>query len=357
MTEAGAKCISTSSAENKISQSYPTDNKPSKSTPAVSVVIPAFNAAPHIAEALDSVFSQTFPNYEVIVINDGSPDTPELERALAPYRERIVYLKQENLGPSAARNAGILQAHGTYVAFLDSDDIWESNHLDEQMKALREDPSLDMIYGDALLFGEGVPPGLTFMQAAPSLGRVTFESLLKFDCSIITSCVTARKEALVKAGLFDPKFFRSEDYDLWLRLAHRGGRLDYLREVVARHRVHKGSLAADMTLMFESQVEVYQKLARELTLSPQNLELIDSQIKRCNADIAFKEGRELFAARQYAKAAESLSIANEFYRSAKLRLVIAGLRFAPRLLWSLHRLREKQTTEKLIRAERHAKRS
>ncbi len=313
--------------------------------PAVAVVIPAYNAAAHVGEALESVFAQTFTDYEVIVVNDGSPDTPDLERALDPYRSRIVYLVQENQGPSAARNAALLKARAEYVAFLDSDDIWEPEHLAEQMRTLREDPSLDLVYQDALLFGEGVPPGLTFMQAAPSRGPATFESLLRFECSVITSCVAARKQSLIEAGLFDPRFYRSEDYDLWLRLAHRGGRLAYRQRVTARHRVHGGSLAADMTRMFESQIEVYCKLARELTLSPRALRLVDEQIKRCRADIAYKEGKQQFEARRYAQAAEALSAANEFYRSRKLSVVVTGLRVAPRLLWRLYRLRERSLRE------------
>lgn len=309
--------------------------------PAVSVVIPAYNAARHIGAALESVFTQTFPDYEVIVINDGSPDTPDLERALEPYRSRIIYIEQENSGPSAARNCGILKARAPYVAFLDSDDIWESNFLSEQMKSLREDPSLDLVYADALLFGEGVPPGLTFMQAARSHGPVTFESLVRFDCSIITSCVTARKTALVDAGLFDPKFIRSEDYDLWLRMAYRGARIAYRSQVAGRHRVHGGSLAADMTRMFESQINVYEKLVQELPLSQERLELFNEQISRCRADMAYSEGKRQFEAGQFSEAIQALETANEFYRSRKLRFVIACLRVAPQLLWRFNRLREK----------------
>src|SRR5215216_6434275 len=104
MTEPEAKCIC-SSKDDSLPQgsSIPITVE---HDPAVSVVIPAYNAARHIGEALESVFAQTFTDYEVIVVNDGSPDTPALERALAPYMSRIIYLKQENRGVSAARNTG-----------------------------------------------------------------------------------------------------------------------------------------------------------------------------------------------------------------------------------------------------------
>src|SRR6201998_3148699 len=92
--------------------------------PSVRVVIPAYNSARYIGETLDSVFGQTYRDFEVLVINDGSPDTEALEAGLRPYFERIVYLKQDNRGPAAARNLGIQQARGEYIAFLDSDDCW-----------------------------------------------------------------------------------------------------------------------------------------------------------------------------------------------------------------------------------------
>src|SRR5438132_9051132 len=99
--------------------------------PIVSVIIPAYNVAPFIGETLTTVFAQSFNDYEVIVINDGSPDTEELERALQPFIDRINYIKQENRGASAARNAGLRAARGEFVAFLDADDLWLSNYLDE----------------------------------------------------------------------------------------------------------------------------------------------------------------------------------------------------------------------------------
>ena len=307
--------------------------------PRVSVIIPAFNAAKFIAQALESVFGQTFPEYEVIVVNDGSPDTMAFEKSLEPYIERLVYVKQENLGPSAARNAGVLKAQGEFVAFLDSDDVWEPNYLAVQMTAFDKSPALDLIYADALLIGVGVPPGLTFMKAAPSKGPVTFESLLRADCSVITSCVVARKEALLKAGLFDPEFVRSEDLHLWLRLAHSGARLAYHPDVIARHRAHGDSLSADMTRMFKSKIEVFEKLGHELALTAPQSQAIAEAVRRCLADIEFRRGKHQFESGNYRQAVIALRVANEYYRSPKLCLVLGGLRVAPRVLGLVYRLR------------------
>lgn len=315
------------------------DAAPVADAPAVSVVVPAYNVARYVGAALDSVFAQTFRDYEVIVVNDGSPDTPALERSLAPYGGRVVYVRQENRGPGGARNTGVLKARAPYVAFLDGDDIWLPDYLAAQMAVLRADPSLDLVYADAQLFGESVPAGLTLMRVAPSRGAVTFESLLRFECSVITSCVVARRRSLIEAGLFDPSFLRSEDYDLWLRLALAGGSIAYQTRALARHRVHGESLAADSARMFESQIAVYEKTARTPGLSRERLQIIAEQIRRCGADMALARGKELFAARQFADAAEALREANGFYRSRKLGAALVLLRVAPRALWRVHNFR------------------
>src|SRR5262249_911638 len=158
---------------------------------------------------LESVFCQTYHNFEVILINDGSPDTEEFERAIAPYRDRIVYIRQENCGPSAARNAGIGRARGEYLAFLDSDDVWYPTCLAAQVElALRRQPSCDLVYSDVLVYSDsprrydgtsstnGSRPspgtavrraaeshggGIRYSEICPSIGALTFESLLRED--------------------------------------------------------------------------------------------------------------------------------------------------------------------------------
>ena len=102
----------------------------------VSIIIPAYSAARFIGAALDSVFAQTFRDYEVVLVNDGSPDTRELEEVLKPYEGKIEYIVQENRGLSGARNTGIRAARSEFVAFLDADDIWEPNYLQRQFEEI-----------------------------------------------------------------------------------------------------------------------------------------------------------------------------------------------------------------------------
>lgn len=202
-------------------------------SPKVSIIIPSYKTADLIAACLDSVMAQTYTEYEAIVVNDGSPDTPELEKVLQPYMSRIVYIRQENKRASGARNNAIRQARGEFVAFLDSDDTWMPNHLATQMAMFAEDPSLGLVYSDALLVAD---PGneKKFTERCPSEGEATFSTLVVERCQIPISTVVARKDALMKAGLFDEQLARCDDYDMWVRAAFYGAKIRYSRNLGAR---------------------------------------------------------------------------------------------------------------------------
>ena len=150
----------------------------------VSIIIPAFKAAEFIGEALASVAAQTFTDNEVIVVNDGSPDTEELEQELNRYSARLRYIKQENRGAAAARNAGLRKAGGEFVAFLDADDTWLPTLLEKQI-ALLKSSNADLVYADALLFGESPLAGRTFMELGSSRGEVTPENLLAVKVTVL----------------------------------------------------------------------------------------------------------------------------------------------------------------------------
>jgi glycosyltransferase involved in cell wall biosynthesis len=309
-----------------------TARRPHTSSPVFSVVIPAYNAVQYIPNALDSVFEQTFNDYEVIVVNDGSPDTQELERLLQPYITRVTYLKQHNKGPGAARNAGIRQAKGEYIALLDSDDRWLPNHLAEMMTVLQEDPTLDLVYADALNFGDQVTPVQPVMDTNPSYGPVNFESLVEEQCCVISSCVVVRRQAIIEVGLFDENLIYGEDFDLWLRLAHCGKRIDYLRNVHALRRIHDENLTCDTVRSYQGQVDVLKKMTRELTVSDSLKRKMNLVIERSNAFIALENCKQKIVARQYKRAREELERANGFFQRRKLWLALLLLRTAPTLV-------------------------
>ena len=155
----------------------PASSRENPGHPAVSVIIPAYNVSPYISQTLDSVVAQSFTNYEIILVNDGSPDTTELEEILQPYRERIVYLKQRNCGVASARNAAIRVARGKYLAFLDGDDLWLPDFLEKQLAFIESGGGYDLVYSNAYHFGDH-SEGKTYMQTCPSEGPLNCESLL-----------------------------------------------------------------------------------------------------------------------------------------------------------------------------------
>jgi glycosyltransferase involved in cell wall biosynthesis len=310
--------------------------------PAVSIIVPAYNVAAYIGEALDSVFAQTFNDYEVIVINDGSPDTPALERALEPYRGRIVYLKQENGGLSAARNAGIRAARAPWIALLDADDAWEPDYLAVQLAELARDPAVDVLYPNALVFGDAAEAGQDFMTMCPSAGEVTFESLVAQRCTVMIS-VLARREAIVRAGMFDEDrgIRGSEDFDLWLRIVKQGGRIAYHRRPLVRYRRRAGSLSSDPVRMCEDILRRLEKARARLELTPAERRALDSAAARFRALLDLNRGKRAFFQGKTADAVAHLRAANRRLGRARLTLAIWGLRLAPRLLRRAYDFRDR----------------
>jgi len=304
--------------------------------PAVSVIIPAYNVAPFIAEALDSVLAQSFKDHEIIVINDGSPDTPELERALEPYREHIVYLKQNNRGAAAARNTGLYVARGEFVAFLDADDWWLPGFLHVQMQFIKQHEGCDLVYADAMIFGDSPLAGKTFMETAPSKGAVTFESLITARCNVITSGVVARRQVIMDVGLFDEELLRAHDFDLWLRVVRHGSRVSYQKKVLLNYRGRADSLSGDAIQRVERELEAYDKIERHLELTEAEHRLMQKEVRRLKADLHIEHGKLHLTRQEFEAAAREFRVAQKLYPGWKLTLVILLLKFAPDFLWRLY---------------------
>ncbi len=303
----------------------------SRSSPApkVSVIIPSYQTAGLIASCLDSVFAQTYQDFEAVVVNDGSPDTPELEKALQPYMDRIVYIKQENKRAAGARNNAIRRARGEFVAFLDSDDTWLPDHLASQMQMFAENPALDLAYSDALLVGDPKRK-VSFMEECPSQGEATFAALIRECCQIPVSTVVARKQAIVKAGLFDEKLLRCDDYDMWVRTAFSGAKIGYNRKLQARvFNGRPGSLGQSRAKMAEAYWNILEKLKRTLPLKDSDRQVVETRAAEIRARYLLEEGKCRLEERQFDKAKELLSEANGYLRRPSLSLMLFGLSLAP----------------------------
>ncbi len=304
-------------------------NQQPQPDPRVSIIIPSYNTAHLIAACLDSVFAQTFQDFEAIVVNDGSPDTTELEKVLQPYLDRIVYIKQVNKRAAGARNTAIARARGEFLAFLDSDDTWLPNHLESQMKQFEADPALGLVYANAVLIGDPTRH-IEFMAKCPSAGEAGFEALVVERCQIPVSTVVARKAAIVKAGGFDESLARCDDYDMWLRTAFYGGKVGYNRQVQARLADGRpGSLGVSRARMAEGYWLILEKADQKLPLTSAQRKLVRDRAAAIRAGYLLEEGKNHLSAGDFPKARERFSEANHYFRKAKLSLVLFGLKVAP----------------------------
>lgn len=207
------------------------------------VVIPAYNAAQFIVDCLDSVERQTFGDYEIVVVDDGSEDGTAtlVEHWADQHRDQSLRLHhQPNRGIGAARNAGVLRAQGEFVAFLDADDRWLERKLERVAGHLAPHPKLDVVCHDEWCIDR--TGQRRFLRHGP---YTRYEDLLFRGNSLSTSATVVRREPVLAVGGFseDLRINGAEDYDLWLRLARDGCRFGYLNEVLGIYRVHDGGIS------------------------------------------------------------------------------------------------------------------
>ena len=304
--------------------------------PKISVIIPAYNSAAYIAEALDSVFKQKFREHEIIVVNDGSPDTEQFERAIKLRLEDIIYIKQRNTGAGVARNTAIEHARGEIIAFLDSDDVWMPEFLASQL-VFMERNGYDMVYCDAQLFGMKSAYRKTFMETAPSDGEANFENILDLKCNVITSGTMARKSAVMAAGMFETERVRAHDFILWLRMAKTGAKIGYQRKQLLKYRVHLEGLSGDMISRAERELEAFHRVPELIDLTDHERDIVDRRVAFLEANLSVEKGKALLLKGDYQNAAEEFSAANRYRKSIKLATIAAMTRIAPKTLLKFYK--------------------
>lgn len=303
--------------------------------PMVSVVMPVYNASEYVAEAVSSVLAQTFTDYELIVINDGSPDSDRLESVLKPFQDRIRYIHQDNRGVSSARNAGLNIARGAFYAQLDADDAWTPDYLHYQLEFLQNNPTIDLVYPNADVVTDGSNSTLDFMELCPSHGEATFVSLVRQQCIVMTS-VTARMDSINRTGRFDEDLVSTEDFDFWLRFSKFGGRIGYHRRKLVRYRRRENSLSSDRGRMIENLLRVFAK-AKEFDLTPDERTAIAEETERGQALLNLIEGKRALFGKDTDNAIKYLSLANNHMKSGKLTLALWALRRSPKMVgWAVN---------------------
>jgi len=182
----------------------------------VSVIIPTYNYGKYICDAVDSILKQTYNDYEIIVVDDGSTDnTGEI---LKKYDDKLSYYYIENQGPAAARNLGIKKAKGKYISFLDSDDAFEPEKLEIQVDILEKQRNVGLIYSDFLYVNNTLASVYYNFKCKKLYSHTEALQYLWHNNYINTSTVMTVKDYLFEAGLYNESYRYAEDYDLWLRL-------------------------------------------------------------------------------------------------------------------------------------------
>lgn len=235
-------------------------NQPSGVT--VSIIIPCYNASATVRETLDSVMSQTFRDFEIIAVDDGSND--DTGAILATYAShiggRFHLLRQQHSGPYVSRNAAIANACGRYIAFLDSDDIWRNTKLEQQIRFMEERPWLGLSYTEAIKIdshGQPIQPIL----ASPAYRGYCFRELLVCN-RIVTSSVIVRRAVFDRTGTFDEEFFARGDWEMWTRIAAEF-ELDYVPESLTLHRTHSTNMSQDIDKMRLLHFRIIEKNAQQ----------------------------------------------------------------------------------------------
>jgi glycosyltransferase involved in cell wall biosynthesis len=205
----------------------------------VSVVIPTYNRAAFLPEAIDIVLKQTYENLELIVVDDGSTDnTAVIIRGIPDPRVRYIY--QDNRGVAAALNAGCRAACGEYIGRVDSDDIWLPTLLQELVPVLDAEPTIGLIYARAQWMDVRGKPLPQILGAPEKFPGESLKSLLYGDC-VCPIAVVFRAECIARVGGFDEAMIGNEDWDMWIRMAEHY-RFAYLDKILAQYRIHPQSL-------------------------------------------------------------------------------------------------------------------
>ena len=207
--------------------------------PLVSVIMNCYNSARDLKEALDSVYQQTFKDYEIIFWDNQSTDASA--KIAQSYGKPLKYFRGEKFLPlGAARNAAIEKAAGKYIAFLDCDDIWLPEKLEKQVALLESNQTLGLVYADCYVIDSaGTAAEKTYFSGKKPFRGMAFKELFQANpIALLTAVIT--KDSFNKAGVFNPNYEIAEEYDLWLRIAEYYP-VDFIEQPLGKYRVHRQS--------------------------------------------------------------------------------------------------------------------
>ena len=262
----------------------------------IDIIIPAYNREGFIRDTLLSAVKQTYPARQIIVVDDGSTDkTGLVVQELAQAYDLsipIKYIRQDNSGPSAARNTGIRACTGNYIAFLDTDDLWEPDKLEKQIEVFKhsEYKELGVVYCDYnIIDATGFTINSHCVTLDPTVRGHVFDRLLSGNL-IASSCSGAlvKKECFDKVGVFDEGLPSSEDWDMWMRIAEEYD-FDFVNQKLVKIRRHNTNLQNNAFIMLIGKILLLNKVAVKRDIPHLALQLVRYELTKCTVD-AYNNG-------------------------------------------------------------------
>lgn len=280
--------------------------------PKVSIIITTYNYGHLIAESIDSVISQDYDDYELIVVDDGSTDNTH--EVVSGYGDRLRYIRQDHSGIAAARNNGIAAAKADLIAFQDADDIWAPRTLSLRVKAIERHPELGLVFGDAVVARDGQVIVPSFLRERAALQRLptlcekdglrivienAFPALLKERFIPIPSMIIP-KCRFQEVGFWDSSQDGMEDYEFYLRIAKRF-RIGYIDRILVTCRIHGANVSCSTNLQNERRISMLRRFEDDPDLAPHDRRALRRRLSALHIECAWclKNEGDLPAARQH----------------------------------------------------------
>ena len=298
-------------------------------------MIRTYQNADSVVEAVESALNQTLPPFEIVVYDDGSTDGTE--DVLRAHRDRIVYLRQENVGSAQAFNEAAKVATGEFVVVLDADDVFEPGRIEALSELAAARPDLDILATDASWESEGRVIGRFNSEANPF--EVEDQRAVILDrCFIIAPAV--RRIPMLAIGGQDSELEHSSDWDLWMRMILHGSKAGLVDEPLMRYRMRDGSISSNRLQAFATRVEILERLQRNPALRGEDLVPLDRALSRHRQTLALAEAYD--AAHRGAPDARALAlaVARERAHGRRTRSKAVALAASPSALrpWLVDRL-------------------
>jgi glycosyltransferase involved in cell wall biosynthesis len=274
--------------------------------PAVSVIMPAYDAEGYLGVAVQSVLRQSFTDLELLIVDDGSSDrTVDIAREFAERDPRVRVLQQPNAGPGPARNAGFRAATGRLFAFLDSDDEWDDTFLEEHVAILDARPSVDVLIGNARNRG-GARHNQPARPVEDDGQPLTLATMLADERALFI--MTVFRRAVIDAiGGFDPSLFTNEEYEMWIRASLAGFTFARNPKPLGFYACRPGSLSSKDTRMLSGILRVFAKTRRSLAEGSTERAILDRQVARFEIELLAAEARNSLIQGDAREAAKKLT--------------------------------------------------